>query len=232
MSRGLAKAAFAALVFTGPAALVVAAPSALAAPRVEAVVVDRVVARFSAPELGGVAHPRFLSERVLAFEAALLLRADEGAPAGSAPDERARRQAMELHIVEDVLASLPADPRSAALYLRVVRDVRLGLEDRVGGARELLALGRREGLGDSELEAFFARRARATLYVDHAFAPVLHASDEQLRAAQHTAPTRLRSRPFADVRAELVRWLEAEQTQAAELTYAQSLRTRLTLVTF
>jgi hypothetical protein len=87
------------------AVLVVAAPvSADTAPA--RTVLDRAVVRFYAPETGGTAHPRFVDQRTLAFEARLESMAERPEGIGDAYQDRHVRAALEHHVGEDMLASL------------------------------------------------------------------------------------------------------------------------------
>ncbi len=65
-----------------------------------------MVARFSAPETGGAAHPRFVEERALAFEARLEVMAEKAEGTGEAYQERHVRDALERLVGEELLASL------------------------------------------------------------------------------------------------------------------------------
>jgi hypothetical protein len=60
--------------------------------------VDRAVARFYAPETGGTAYPRFVFERILAFEARLAAMAEVSEGIGNDYDERDVREALEHHV--------------------------------------------------------------------------------------------------------------------------------------
>ena len=73
----------------------------------EPVPVDRVAVRFTAPELGGPRSPRFVFERVLAFEACVAaLEAGER----GAFRERHVSSALERHVAETLLSSLRIEP--------------------------------------------------------------------------------------------------------------------------
>jgi hypothetical protein len=83
--------------------------------------VDRVVVRFSAPELGGERSPRFVSARMLAFEARLEAFADPDRT-GTAYRERHVTAALERHISETLLAGLRIDTDTSAEEVRVLSD--------------------------------------------------------------------------------------------------------------
>ena len=101
------------------------APAASARP----VVLDRAVVRFVAPETGGVASPRFVFERQLAFEARLDALADPDRVARARAREgvepyrdRHVRGALDRHIAETLLAALRIDPepKRSEIEARVV----------------------------------------------------------------------------------------------------------------
>src|SRR5690606_6112826 len=97
------------------AALVIAP----ATPAQEVQVVDRTVVRFTAPETGGVAAPRFVLERVLAFEArleALMDPAHRGDRARPYTETHVR-VALERHIAESLLSSLSIEPAPAKITI-------------------------------------------------------------------------------------------------------------------
>src|SRR5262245_59978568 len=75
----------------------------------EAALLDRVVVRWSAPETGGIGKPQFIFQRELAFEARLESLADPD-PEGGPYHDRHVRAALDRHIAETLLASLPATP--------------------------------------------------------------------------------------------------------------------------
>src|SRR5689334_3205717 len=95
----------------GCAALVglFASPSARADTPDAPALLDRVVVRWTAPETGGVGKPQFIFQRELAFEARLESLADPEPEPGSFHDRHVRA-ALDLHIGETLLASLPVTP--------------------------------------------------------------------------------------------------------------------------
>jgi len=64
--------------------------------------VDRTVVRFYSPETGGAANPRFIFERVLAFEARLAQMAETSEGIGEAYGERDVREAIDHDIAEQI----------------------------------------------------------------------------------------------------------------------------------
>ena len=214
------------------AALTVATLGALGTgvARGAATTVDRVAARYFAPETGGAARPRFVTERVLAFESRLEALA-EGAPASAAYDDCFRRAAFDRHVAEDLLAALEAQSGADPLDLASRTDEqRRALVERVGGAASLKSAMTDESIEETELEELLRRRARAADYVDKAITPILHPTEEQLREVQRTSQNPFKQAPFEQARGELTRWFIDERLRAAETTFLQSARARVHVV--
>ena len=195
-------------------------------------VLDRAVVRFTAPESGGVRAPRFVLERVLAFEARLEALADPSHPVRQAKPYRERhvRSALERHIAETLLASLRIDPEPLPKELtRQTRAARLVLLQRVGGEAALTQAARAEGIGEREILRILRRQARASLYLDRMVAPMLKPSDPELRSIHRSVPTPFQDRPFDEVAAELRRWYVARRLAAALASFYQNARSRLSI---
>lgn len=194
------------------------------------VVVDRVVVRWQAPELGGASAPQFVLERQLAFEARLEALA-AGAPAGEAPDERHVRGALDRILAETLLSKLPVRPQPPPEEVaRRAEAARLLLEDRVGGKERLAAAARAEGLVSEEVDTLLRRTARASLYLDRMVAPMFDPSEAELREVHAAGRTPYSERPYGEV-AELVRrWLVARRVEDALDTYYQRARSRITVL--
>src|SRR5689334_4407725 len=111
-------------------------------------VLDRVLVRWHAPETGGPAKPQFIFERELAFEARIESFADPDPEPGPYHDRHVRA-ALERHIAETLLASLPIlpkpDPKVVAARAEVAREI---LEQRLRGKARLAEAARAEGIGD------------------------------------------------------------------------------------
>jgi len=188
---------------------------------------DRVAVRYVSPDTGGPSRPRFLTERTLAFEARLLSLAED-----SSLDyqERHLRTALDLHIGRDMLAALPLDrepdPQTLA---RVVATLKHALLDRIGGAEALAKAAKADGISDAEVDAFFARDARAALYVDKSITPVLYPSENQLRDVFRTTANPYRDKNFQDIREDLSRWLVGERVRSSETSFLQTARSRVVL---
>ncbi len=202
-------------------------------------VLDRAVARFYAPETGGTAHPRFVDQRTLAFEARLESMAERPEGIGDGYQERHVRAALEHHVGEEMLASLahkliggaPANRRPSEEDLaRVGQDLGDALFERLGGMAQVEAAAAAEQLDRPELDAILRRQALAAWYLDRAVSPILQPTDEQLREVFRTSTHPYRGRPFDEVRTELSRWFVMERVRAAETAFYQGARTRVVVI--
>jgi hypothetical protein len=198
-----------------------------------AIVLDRVVLRFWAPETGGATSPRYITERQLAFEARLEALAAGGPAAaelasGQAPADHYVRAALERHIAELLLASLPMQPEPREEEVsRQTERARLALSRRVGGRAVVEEAAKLEGLSLLEVTALLRRQARASLYVDRMVSPMLAPSSAELRQLQPDAPSALRARPFAEVKQELLDWYVSERLSVALREFFQNARSRV-----
>jgi hypothetical protein len=222
--RALALLTFALL---SPPAADAAEPSAAPTP----IVVDRVAARFSAPEIGGSSTPMFVFERELAFEARLEAAADRqfSADLSSEPySDRHLRLAFERHVAETLLSKIPIDPEPTAAELTArVTEARIALYQTTGGPRGLDVAQAAEGLGAAELTALLTRRARASLYLDRMVTPVLEASIAELRAAHSAGQSPYSEQPFASALPFLRRWYLAQRLSSAVRAFYEGARSRL-----
>lgn len=193
----------------------------------QSVEVDRVVLRFTAPELGGPRSPRFVFARVLSFEARVESLADPDRQ-GGAFRERHVSAALERHVAETLLASLRIDPEpsSAALRTQAAAAARR-MEERAGGRDALLEAARLEGISERELVGLYLRQARASLYLDRMVAPMLAPSDAELRLLYRNEKTPYRDAPFETILPALRRWYVATRLQAALAAFYQNARARL-----
>ncbi|HEV3189253.1 MAG TPA: hypothetical protein VGY54_02090, partial [Polyangiaceae bacterium] len=202
-------------------------------------IVDRAVVRFYAPEVGGTAQPRFVSERTLAFEARLEAIADRPDSAGEGYDERQVRAALDHHVTEEMLVSLahkliegslPGQRPSQADLAEVEQELSAALFDKLGGQARIEAAARAELLGASEVEAMLRRQALAAWYIHRAVTPILHPTDEQLRGVFRTAAHPYRGQSFEQARAGLRRWFVIERVRVTESAYLQAVRSRVRIV--
>jgi hypothetical protein len=210
-------------------ALLVAVGIALASPRAaaESVEVDRVVVRFSAPELGGPRSPRFVLARLLSFEARVEALADPDRP-GAAFRERHVSAALERHVAETLLASLRIDPEPSSTALRAQAEAAARrMEERAGGRAALLEAARLEGISEREIVGLCLRQARASLYLDRMVAPMLAPSDAELRLLYRNEKTPYRDAPFETILPALRRWYVATRLQTALAAFYQNARARL-----
>jgi hypothetical protein len=197
-----------------------------------AVNLDRTVVRFDAPETGGSAHPRFIFERELAFEARVEALADsDRTERRSAFLDRHVRSALERHIAEELLAHLPMDPapEQAEIARRVV-SARAILEQRVGGGAELEKAARSEGLAPPEVDRLVLREARASLYLDRMVAPMLEPSEAELREVHRSATNPFRGQRFDEIAEPLRRWYVSQRLEGALAAFYQNARARVHVV--
>ncbi len=236
MTRGLGRVGGAAAGVVA-ALLLPAAPARGAAPH--DVLVDRVAARFWAPETGGPAHPRFIEARPLAFEARLAAMAERREGTGEGYQERHVRDALDHVVGEELLASLaykllaelPAAKRpSEADLARIQADLGTATFDRLGGRARVDEAAVAEGLDGADVEAVLRRQALAAWYLDRNVTPVLEPSEEQLREVFRTAAHPFHGQPYEQVRGPLLRWLVVDLVRSAEGVFLQAARSRVKVV--
>jgi hypothetical protein len=195
-------------------------------------VVDRVAVRFIAPETGGAARPRFLTEREIAFFARVEALIEQVPIDVDVYPERYVRSATDRLVGRVMLASLLVQRGSEPPDLpRLALDARAELADRIGGAAVLDDALQREGLEDVELMAFLRDQVRATWYVDKAITPIIAVTEDSLREAFRSTLHPFRTQKFEDARVRLRRWLVAERMRSAELEFLQSARARIKIAT-
>jgi hypothetical protein len=193
-------------------------------------VLERAVVRYSAPETGGSRSPRFIFERVLAFEARLEALADPDRSLSDAEPYRERhvRAALERNISEELLANLRIEPEPTPReLLRQATAARAMLVDRVGGGEAFERAARAEGIDEREIWRLLRRQARASLYLDRMVAPMLAPSDAELANLHRTIPTPFRALPYERARSSLRRWYVGRRLSAALASFYQNARARL-----
>ncbi len=211
------------------AALALTLTPALAHAQPPFVTTDSIAARYFAAETGGPARPRFVTERELSYEARLLALEEEDTQPTVVQLGHVRT-ALEAHIAEDVLASLPLDPEPDPQAIQRVSELlRAGLEQRAAGKAAFDQAAKLEGISSGEVDVMIRRVARAAIYLDRT-TPILATSEDQLREAYRTTNHPFRQRRFDEVRDELARWLVIERFRAAEQSYLQTARSRMTIV--
>jgi hypothetical protein len=204
-------------------------PPAPDKPAAQPVVVERVIARWRATELGSGAQARVVFSRELAFEARL-----EAMALGESPDatltDRHVRAALARHVTEALLEELPLEPAASAVEVanRAVIAQR-ALVARVRGEERLEAARKREGITLDELDAMFRRTARASLYLDKMVAPTLEPSDLELRELHASGQTPFSEQRFADVVVDLRRWVLGQRMAQALDAFFQRTRSHLTI---
>lgn len=193
--------------------------------------VDRVAVRFVAPETGGVARPRFFTERELAFVTRLEALLEQATLEPNDYPERYVRSAVDRLVARTMLASLlvqrgvePPNLPAQTFEARADLDARLGS----GNVADAM---KREGITEDELIALLRDTVRATYYVDRTITPILSVSEDSLREAFRSALHPYRGGKFDDVRAKLRRWLVGERFRSAEIEFLQSARTRVKITT-
>ncbi len=106
---------------------------------------------------------------------------------------------------------------------------RAGTVRRVGGAAALERAEGLDGFSPAEFDAILRREARAAIWLDRSSSPFLTADEDKLREKYRTTSNPFRGRKFEDVRDDLARWLVIETFRAAEQSYLQTARSRLTI---
>jgi hypothetical protein len=191
---------------------------------------DRVVVRWSAPETGGPVRPQFIFERELAFESRLEALSDPDPDPGLYPDRHVRA-ALDRHIAETLLSTLPVTPsptpREIAARAEAARAI---LEQRVHGRDRLIAAAAAEGISSDELDALLRREAKASIYLDRMVAPMLEPSPVELRALHRSGVTPFKDEDFEKAQPALVRWYVAQKLGQALETFYLNARSRVTLV--
>jgi hypothetical protein len=193
---------------------------------------DRVAVRFIAPETGGAARPRYLTERELAFFARIEAMIEQVPLEGDAYPERYVRAATDRLVARAMLAGLLVQRgREPPDLPKLTLDARAELADRIGGNAVLEDALSREGIEESELMTFLRDQVRALWYVDKAIQPVLAVSEDSLREAYRATVHPFRTMKYEEAKGRLRRWLAAERMRAAELEFLQSARARIKIAT-
>ena len=204
-------------------------PAHAAPPASPPALLDRVVVRWHAPETGGPARPQFIFERELAFEARVESLADPDPEPGPYHDRHVRA-ALERHISETLLSSLPVlpppDRKLIEARAAIAREI---MEQRVRGRARLQEAAAAEGIGDSELAALLERQAMASLYIDKMIAPMLAPSELELRDLWRTGTTPFKDLPFDQAVKPLARWYVGQRLMQALDAYFQNARARVVM---
>jgi hypothetical protein len=193
-------------------------------------VLERAVVRYSAPETGGSRFPRFIFERVLAFEARLEALADPDRSLGDTEPYRERhvRAALERHIAEELLASLRIEPEPTPGELEgQAHAARMMLVERIGGQAAFEQAARAESIDEREVLRIVRRQARASLYLDRMVAPMLVPSDAELTNLHRTVANPFRNMPYEQAAKPLRRWYVGRRLSAALVSFYRNARARL-----
>ncbi len=198
-------------------------------PIARAVLLDRVVVRWFAPETGGAPRPQFIFQRELAFEARLEALADPDPEPGPYRDRHVRA-ALDRHIAETLLASLAITPeplpKDIAGRAEAARAI---LEQRVHGRDRLIDAASKESISSDELDALLRRQARASLYLDRMVAPLLQPSLAELRDLLRSGTTPFKDQPFDQVSQALGRWYVGQRLAQAVEAYYLNARARVVI---
>lgn len=189
---------------------------------------DRVAVRYTAPETGGIAKPRFLFDRQVAF----LVRVEALLEDGQLGDDyidRHLRSTVEREIAEQMLAALQVRNEEPLRLPARVEAARSDLEEQIGKER-LTATMLAEGITDAELDAFLRDRVRAMTYVDREVMPFLQPSEDELYSAFRSAVHPYRASKYEVVRARFLRWYVLTRFRTISLDYLQGVKSRTTIV--
>jgi hypothetical protein len=190
---------------------------------------DRVIVRWHAPETGGAKKPQFIYERELSFEARVeaMIESDKE----TSYKEPHVRAALDRHIAETILASLPVvpapTPKQVAQRAEAARGI---LEQRVHGRDRLIAAAAADGISSDELDAVLRRQARASIYLDKMVAPMLEASEADLREVWRSGASPYKEMSFDQAAPLLAKWVVGQRLAQAVETYFQSARSRVVVV--
>lgn len=227
--RRVLPASFALLIVVLPA--FVADPARADVDHGGTVQLDRVAVRFVAPETGGAARPRFLTERELAFFARIEALMEQTSLESNDYPERYVRTVTDRLVARTMLASLMIQRGVEPPDLpRLALEARGDLEARVGPGPLADAM-KKEGIDEEELLSFLRDEVRATYYVDRAVTPILSVTEDGLRESFRSMLHPFRKDKFDDVRLKLRRWLVTERLRAAELEFLQGARARIKITT-
>ncbi len=192
---------------------------------------DRTAVRFITPETGGAAHPRWISQRELAFFARLEAMMEQVPLGPGEYPERYIRTATDRLVARAMLASLMIQRGTEPPDLpKLAQDARTELADRVGGAAALENAMKTEGIEEDELATYMRDFVRAAFYIDRGIMPILAVTEDSLREAYRSALHPFRNQKFEDARPRLKRWLVVERVRAAELEFLQGARARIKVV--
>jgi hypothetical protein len=192
--------------------------------------IDRVVVRWHSRATGGVAKPRFITARELAFEARIEALSDPSPPRAPYADKHVRA-ALQRHLTETVLAHLPVDPAPTPKQVgNYAENARLIIEQQVGGRAKLNGAAAAEGIVSDELNTLLRRRARASWYLDQMVAPMLAPSDLELRAVHKRGESPFTAQRFEEVEPKLRRWYVSTRLAAALDRYYRAARSRVDVV--
>jgi hypothetical protein len=189
---------------------------------------DRVAVRYTSPETGGTAKPKFLFDRQVAF----LVRVEALLEDGQLGDDyidRHLRSTVEREVAEQMLAALQVRSEEPKRLPDLVESARDDLEEQIGKERFQGAMDA-EGITAAELDAVLRDRVRAMTYVDGEVMPFLQPSEDELYSAFRSAVHPYRSSKYEVVRARFLRWYVLTRFRTISLDYLQGVKSRTTIV--
>lgn len=190
-------------------------------------IVDRPVVRFQLSETESSQSAFVIFQRELAFEARL-----EALTAGAGPtdpvSDRHIRSALERHVAETLLSTLPVDPLPRPdLIAKRAALARAILETRIGGPARLVDAAKIEGISLDEIDAMFRRTARAAIYIERVIAPNLEPTETELREIHASKTTPFSDQPYVLAREPLRKWVIGQRVDEAVQRFFERTRTRV-----
>jgi hypothetical protein len=145
--------------------------------------------------------------------------------------DRHVRAALDRHIAETLLASLPVVPKPKPTEVAQRAEAARGiLEQRVRGRDRLIAAAAAEGITSDELDTLLRRQARASLYLDRMVAPMLEPNLAELRDLHRAGATPFKDRPFDEAAPAISRWYVGQRLSQAVETYYLTARARVSII--
>jgi hypothetical protein len=191
--------------------------------------VDRTALRYTSPETGGTAKPRFLTEHEVAFFARLESLVDDGQVSADFY-ERYQKVAVLRLIAEEMLSELQieggSEPPKLPVYAAQAREA---LNVRAGGPERVTEARIAEGISEAEVSRFMLKRARAMVYIDRGAKGLFAPSDEELFSAWRTLSHPYKGARFEEMRARFIGYYAYERFRTLELDFVQSARSRVVL---
>jgi hypothetical protein len=191
--------------------------------------VDRASVRYLAPETGGSARPRFITEREISLFCRLESLTEEGV-VSSESLERYQRVVTLRIIAEEMLSQLQIESGSEPPKLMdLATKAREALDGRAGGAASVNKALLAEGMTESELSRYLLVRARAMAYVDRNATPLFQPSEDALYSAWRSMQHPFKVGTYEETKKRFADYFVYERFRTLELDFVQSARGRLVL---